>query len=88
MSVGQQGRPDEKTVTGRLTDETQDEATRDDPAVALNQARQRGDQPPGAGEEAQVQGRPAHVVEQHVGWDLHQDICNEQDREAGLIVRV
>lgn len=36
----------------------------------------------------QVHGRQSNLVEEQIAWDLHEKISNEQDRDAGLVLRV
>ncbi|KAM5449598.1 hypothetical protein MaudCBS49596_004719 [Microsporum audouinii] len=55
--------------------------------VRLHERGERRHGPPGDGEAAQVERGAAHVVEQQVGRDLHQDVGDEEDGEAGLVLR-
>lgn len=68
--------------------ETQNEPAGNDSAVALDLRSQGGHETPGRDEEANVQRRTAHVVEQQVRRNLHENVGDEQNRQAGLILLV
>lgn len=58
----------------RLTNESQYEPACHNLAVVVNLASESGDKTPSNNEEAEIQGRASNVVQQSVGWDLHQDL--------------
>lgn len=72
---------------GRL-DHAEDEPARDDLSKTLDQRGQGRHGPPEHGEETQVERRAAHVVEQHVGRHLSEDVTNKEDGEPELVLRV
>lgn len=97
----QNGRPERQLFSGiptreveqaswkiRRLDETQEETDRKEACKVLRQCRCKRDQSPDDHHAWEVQCRLTDLVQEQVGGDLHQDVSDEEDRNAGLVLRV
>ena len=69
---------------GRL-DKAEEEADNDHAGKVVHDPREGRDQSPQHHRAPNVEGRPRHQVDGHIGRDLHEDVAHIQDREASGI---
>lgn len=64
------------------TNQTQNKATSNNFAVRLHLTGQGRDQAPGDDEETEIERWAAAVIEQQIGWYLHENITHKEDRQS------